>query len=240
MIGGCVGCRIRIEEDWVVADFVPKDELGRIEWLKHFAGWMSAHGAGYGFSAADIADLNADVGAADTAFEDCDAAKAAARASVQAKKKRMADALRRARGNVKQLQANPVMTDAVRAEAHITVPDTIPTRVSPDAVQELDPPEVVLNWSKRQRVTIHYGLNPHNERQNALPAGIFCVQIQYHRGGLPEHEEDWLILDTHTDSPYVHVIHEDAPTTYAYRACWVDKKHNKGPYGDPAVCTVSV
>ena len=51
---------------------------------------------------------------------------------------------------------------------------------------------------------------------------------------------NWQILDTDSESPYVHVIHEDAPISYAYRACWVDTRRNKGPYGDPAVCTVSV
>ena len=223
-----------------MADFIPKDEIGRVEWLKHFAGWMSAHGAGYGFSAGDIADLNADADDADTAFQDCEVAQAAARAAVQRKKKGIADALRRARGNVRQLQANPAMTDVVRTEAGITVPDRIPTPMSPDAVQELDPPAVVLDWSKRLRVTIHYGLNPHNERENGRPEGTIGAFIQYHRGGLPEHEDDWEILDMRTDSPHVHHVHEDIPTSYAFRACWRDSKGNQGPYGAPAVCTVSV
>ena len=223
-----------------MADYIPKDEAGQIAWLKHFAGWMDAHGLSHSFSAADIAELNAEASAADTAFNNNIEARTAARAALVAKKRGIAKAIRLARVDVKVLQADPTTTDAERAEARINVPDRIKTPTSPDAVEHYDPPEVLLDWSKRQRVTIHYGPNPHNERQNALPAGIFCVQIQYHRGGLPEHEDDWLILNTHTDSPYTHIVHEDTPMTYAYRACWVDKKHNKGPYGDPAVCTVSV
>ena len=54
------------------------------------------------------------------------------------------------------------------------------------------------------------------------------------------YEEDDTPLEIDTASPYTHIVHEDAPTTYAYRACWVDTKRNKGPYGDPAVCTGTV
>ena len=184
--------------------------------------------------------MNADVDAAHTAFDDCEVAKAAAKASVQAKKQRIRDALGNARQMVRVLQPNKALTDAARAEAGITVPDRILTPMSPDAIQELDSPEVALDWSKRLQVIIHYGLNPLNERENGRPEDAFCALIQYHRGGLPEHEADWQMLDFDTDSPYIHRIHEDKPISYAYRVCWADKKHNKGPYGSPAVCTVSV
>ena len=223
-----------------MADFIPKDELGRIEWMKHFAGWMSAHGAGYGFSAAEIADLNADAGAADTAFQDCEVAQAAARAAVQAKKKRIADGLRRARRIVRELQPKPAMTDDARADAKITVPDRIPTPMSPDAIYEMDTPICVLDHSMPRQVTIHYGPNPGNERENGRPEGAIGVHIQYHRGGVPEHEADWCFLRMDTDSPCIHVVHEDTPINYAYRVCWIDKKGNEGPYNTPATCTVSV
>jgi len=144
------------------------------------------------------------------------------------------------REDVRRLQADPTMTDGDRAAAGITVPDAGPTPTSAATVHELTPPDCVLDFSKREQVTIHFGLDPHNERQNARPAGTLGAQIQYHRGGLPTLEADWATLDIDTQSPYIHIIHEDTPTTYAYRACWVDKKLNHGPYGDPAVCTVSV
>ena len=223
-----------------MADFVPKDELGRLNWLKHFAGWMSAHGTDYGFSAAVIADLNADVGAADTAYEDCEIAKAAAKASVQTKKKRLRDALRRARGLVRLLQANPAMTDAARANAEITVPDRIPTPMDPEAIYQIDPPLCALDHSMPGQITIHYGPNPQNERKNGRPEGTIGALIQYHRGGVPEQEKDWQMLELDTDSPYTHTIHENASINYAYRVCWVDKKGKRGPYSRPVTCSVSV
>ena len=74
-------------------------------------------------------------------------------------------------------------------------------------------PDCVLDFSKREQVTILFGLNPHDERRNARPAGTLGAQIQYHRGGIPEHETDWVNLDIDTESPYIHIIHEDTPTT---------------------------
>ena len=223
-----------------MADFIPKDEIGRVEWLKHFAGWMSAHGAGYGFSAADIADLNAEVDGADTAYQDSEVAQAAARASVQTKKKRIADALRNARYFVRLLQGNRAMTDAARADAKITVPNRIPTPMNPDAIREMDTPICVLDHSMPRQVTIHYGPNPNNERENGRPEGTLGAYVEYHRGGVPEHEADWRLLRLDTESPSVHIVHEDSPTNYAYRVCWVDKKGNQGPYSTAVTCTVSV
>ena len=220
--------------------YIPTTEAERIAWLKRFNTWMQANGASYGFTPQELADLNTEVTTAETAFNACTDLEIAYRAGVQLKKHTLADALTEARDNVRRLQAAPNMTDEVRAEAEITVPDETSTTKSADAVEEITPPETVLDWSKRQRVTIHFGLNPHDENHNGKPEGMIGAQIQFHRGGIPEHEADWLILDIDSASPYVHVIHEDAPISYAYRACWVDTRRNKGPYGDPAVCTVSV
>ena len=221
-------------------DYIPRSEAERIAWLKHFDAWMAAHGASKGFTPAELTALNTDVTEADSAYEDSGVKEAAYRAGIQLKQHSIADATGLSRDYVKRLQANPTMTDAERADAGITVPDTTPTPADPDAIEQHDPPDCVLEFDKRLRVTIHFGLNPHDESHNARPAGTFGALIQYHRGGIPEHEDDWATLDIDTRSPYVHIVHEDTPTTYAYRACWVDKKAKKGPYGDPAVCTVSV
>lgn len=223
-----------------MADYIPREEMARLAWLNRFAAWMTAHGAAHGFSPAEVAGIVTAVTDATTAMTDHETAQAAARAATAAKNSALVVATERVRKGAQRLQTDPNTTDGDRAEAGITVRDKTRTSTPPAAVQKLDPPEVWLDFSKRQRVTIHWGFNPHNEHQNARPAGTRGVQIQYHRGGLPQHEADWVTLDIDTESPYVHIVHEDAPTTYAYRACWVDKKLNKGPYGDPAVCTVTV
>ena len=221
-------------------DYIPTTEAERIAWLERFNIFMQANGASYGFTPAELAELDSEVTAARTAFNDCITLEVAYRAGVQLKKHTLADAISEARGDVRRLQVAPNMTDEVRAEAEITVPDEIPTTTTATAVGETDPPEIVLDFSRRQRITIHFGPNPGNEKLNGKPEGVYAAEIQFHRGGLPEHEADWQFLEIDTASPFVHVVHEDVPTTYAYRACWVDTRRNRGPYGDPAVCTVSV
>ena len=221
-------------------DYIPRDEAGRVAWLLHFAGWMTTNGAGHGFTPAEIATLNTDVNDANTAVADTVNKEADFRAAVVSKQEAIGGAIHLSREDVRRLQADPTMTNADRAAAGITVPDAGPTPASAATVHELTPPECALDWSKRLQVTVHFGLNPHDEHRNARPAGTLGAQIQYHRGGLPTMESEWANLDIDTESPYIHILHEDTPTTYAYRACWVDKKLNHGPYGDPAVCTVSV
>lgn len=50
----------------------------------------------------------------------------------------------------------------------------------------------------------------------------------------------WHVLETNTDSPCTHSVPETAPTTIAYRARYVGKQFNLGPYGEPAECTVTL
>jgi len=220
--------------------YIPTTEAEQIAWLERFNIFMQANGASYGFTPAELAELDSRVIAAKTAHENCKVLEIAYRAGVQQKKHTLADAIALSRTDVRRLQVAPNMTDAVRVEAEITVSDDTPSTPSPDAIEEITPPEIVLDFSKRERVTIHFGPNPGNEKENGKPEGVYAAEIQFHRGGLPEHEADWQFLEIDTASPFVHVVHEDVPTTYAYRACWVDTRRNRGPHGDPAVCTVSV
>ena len=56
----------------------------------------------------------------------------------------------------------------------------------------------------------------------------------------PADKAQWTAQEIDTESPIIHTINETTPTTYAYRARYVGKNLKFGPYGDPAVCTVSV
>ena len=221
-------------------DYIPASEAEMIAWLKRFATWMNTYGTTKGFTAAEVTDVVTRITDADTACENSDIKEAAYHAGVQTKRQSLADALSLTRADVKRLQAEPTMTDADRADAGITVPDSQPTTTSESTVLELTLPIFILDWSKPRQITLRWGTNPGDESQNAKPPNILGVQIQYYRGGPPEHESDWITLDIDTRSPYIHSVHDDVPTTYAYRMCWIDKKGNKGPYTLPSECTVTV
>jgi len=223
-----------------MADYIPSGEAAKIRWLSRFTPWFGTYGMSYGFTVDEVCALvftvmQARLVAASTAEK-----QRALRAAVVMKRHGIADTVSLVRGCVKRLQADPAMTDADRADAGIAVPDTKPTATDPQAIRAIPRPLLELDWSVPLQVMVHFGFNPHNEHENARPDGTQGVHIQYCRGGIPEHEADWNDLDSDTQSPYIHIVHEDEPTDYAYRVCWVSKHLKRGPYGDPAVCTVSV
>ena len=227
-----------------MADYIPSGEAAKLRWMWHFMEWLTydggVHGFAHGFTAVEICDLATTVLQAKLAADNAVEKQATARAAVVVKREAIARAVRLARNDVRRLQADPDMTDADRANAGITVADTTATPLSAAAVHALATPDCDLDFSKRHQVLVHVGFNPHNERENGHPAGTIGCMLQCHRGGVPEHEDDWVTLGIVSHSPYIHSVHEDAPTTYAYRACWIGKKMDLGPYGDPVVCTVSV
>jgi len=227
-----------------MADYIPSGEAAKIRWMWRLMAWLArdgaVHGLAHGFTIDEVCAYYFVVLQAKLAADSAAEKEGAARAAMVTKRYAIADALSLVRGSVKRLQANPAMTDADRADAGLTVPDPTKTATDPEYVRELPLAILVLDWSKPLQVILHWGTNPGDESNNARPANILGVQIQYHRGGVPEHESDWLTLEIDTRSPYIHVLHEDEPTTYAYRVCWMDKKGNKGPYCDAAICTVSV
>jgi len=132
------------------------------------------------------------------------------------------------------------MTNEERAAARLTVPDTTPTPADPEAIFAIAPPLLRLDFSIRHQVTLHWGPNPGNERNNARPSGTFGCEIQCARSGIPEDETRWMPLKINTKSPFLHHVHDTEPTTYAYRARYIDKKGEYGPFSALATCTVSV
>ena len=227
-----------------MADYIPRGEAEQIRWMWGLMVWLMRNGAAngfkHGFTLDEVCGYYFTVLQAKLAADSAGEKEAVYHGAIQRKRHAVADALSRVRGCVKRLQADPAMTDADRADAGIAVPD--PTKTGTDAatVRELPLPILILDWSKPLQVILHWGANPGDESNNAKPPNILGVQIQYHRGGPAAQEADWVTLDIDTRSPYIHIVHDDVPTTYAYRVCWMDKKGNKGPYCDAVVCTVSV
>jgi hypothetical protein len=223
-----------------MSGYIPKSEAEQILWLTNAATWLTAHGATHGFTAPEITAFSTAVGDASTAVTNNVTAQAAAKASTAAKNTALGAAIALARDNAQRLQNDPTMTDEERAAAGLTVRDPTKTPTPPDDVMTIAPPLLLLDFSIRRQVTVHWGPNPSNERQNGRPSGTIGCQVQTARGGIPAEESAWVALEIDTESPIIHTVNETAPTTYAYRARYVGKNLKMGPFGDPAVCTVSV
>ena len=129
---------------------------------------------------------------------------------------------------------NPLVSDDQRLEMGYPPRDKEPTPTSPDYVANLEPPILLLDWSKKSQVTAHFGVNPQNEKQNAKPVAIAGAKIWYRIESGP-----WVYVADDTNSPYLHNFIITEPLNVEYRAQWFDKKGRLGVFGETAKCTVT-
>ena len=227
-----------------MSDYIPTKDLDRIAWLLHFGRWLTDNGGAnalaHGITWAQAFECHSQAGQAASAVTEAYIVLNEARAATVNKDQAIGKAEATARAHPQKLQHDLDLTDAERAAAGITVPDTDKTSTKPDTVAELEPPLLLLDFHIRHQVSIHWGPNPANERQNAKPRGVLGCEIQYARGGVPADETGWTSLGLDTDSPLLHQVTETVPSTFYYRARYVDKKLHYGNFGDPVECTVTV
>ena len=152
-------------------DYIPRTDEGKILWLNQFLSWVTVNGATHGLGSTDISLLTTAVGNATNSFSVHETAQAAARAACSTKNDNIGAAIALAREDAQRIQTYPSTTDADRHNAGITIPDTTPTPSSDDKILNIPAPLLLLDFSVRRQVTIHWGPNPHNEHQNARPAG---------------------------------------------------------------------
>jgi len=221
-------------------DYIPGDEANKMEWLGRFAVWVGANGTSQGFTSAEVSDFIALASQAPVEVAHCITAHNVARAATATKKDAINRAIRQARIMAQRLQIYPTMTDTARAAANITIPGLNPTPTDPEDILALLPPLLLLDFSMRHQITIHWGPNPANEQRNGRPIGVRGCQIYAARGGIPDEESGWIALDLSTRSPHIHQVEETTPTTYVYRARYVGINLKYGNFSDHATCTVSV
>jgi len=223
-----------------MADYIPSREPAKILWLWNLMVWLGSNGPSHGFTVDEVCELYFTVMQAKLAMDNNVSKQAAARGAVACKNDKLGAALEYARDLAQRIQLDPNTTDRDRAAAGLTMRDGEPSKSGEDDVLRITPPAIELDFSIRQQITVHWGPNPQDERHNGRPHGIMGCEIQYHRGGLPAQESEWAFLENDTDSPLVHTVHENQPTTFAYRVRYIGKDLKHGPFGNPAECTVSV
>jgi len=227
-----------------VPDYIPNKETARIQWLWNLMLWLTDNGAvnglSHGFTLDEICDFYFAVLQAKLAADNSVAQQAAVRTALATKHTAINTAIEQARDFAQRLQNDPNTTDADRSAAGITIRDTIGTPEALSDILTIPAPRILLNFSVRRQVTIHWGPNPGDERHNGRPAGTIGCEVQAARGGIPADESLWVPFDVDTQSPLIHVIDEITATTYAYRARYVSKRLKHGPFGESVVCTISV
>lgn len=221
-------------------DYIPGSDSAYDTWLANFAAFVQASGASLGLTPEQISAMQDSKTAWHNSFTAHLGQQNAARTATQNKETHRGDSQALARQLVRLIQASPIITDAQRAAAGITVPDQTAVSSSPELVETTPAPLVLLDWSRRSTMVIHYGQNPANEHRNPILPGMKGCRIFYAIGGIPAAENGWQFLVDHTRSPYVHVLTLDEPVKVAYRVQYFDRKYRTGTFSDPVEAMVTI
>lgn len=222
-----------------MADYVPRKDNAFNEWLDNLTRFCDTHGAEVGLPA----DVTAALDAAREEWQDAYAghlqAQTRARSAAAAKQEQRKTSAESARRAVRILQASPLMTDAFREMAGVTIPDAVPTPFNPELIRMQEPPLVLLDWSIRSTMVIHFGQNPANEHENPLPPGMIGARIWSTDKGRDARECDWTFLADCRRSPYIHKVNNGGAITITYRVQYIDREFATGVFSAPAAGTVS-
>lgn len=223
-----------------MAGYIPSKDLDKLVWASNFSKWLAAHGEEHQITPEEISALGEAEAAAVAASAHFEKLQAAARDAAADKKAAFGQVGRLARKLARRVQADPDTTDDDRAAAGITVVKKTKTPKPAVDIMRIVPPLVVAEYTGGDEVVLHWGPNPTNENHNGRPAGTYGCEIQVARGGIPEDEAAWVILDFATKSPFRHSIDLSGPVAFAYRIRYVNKKHGRGAFGEPVVFAVSM
>ena len=178
-------------------DYVPTTDTDLQAWVTNFVAVLNGNFAAVGLVAADVTPLTAAQTAFNTAITTQVTAEAAFRTAVAAKRVRRMTLEQTLRPLVRRIANHPGMTDALRANLNITIPNRVPSRrsVGPEI------PGMVLE-RKPGQVAIHFGTNPGNELTNGKPLWASGCNIYRKMGA----EADYRLIAFDTASPYVDVV----------------------------------
>lgn len=215
-------------------DYMPRTDAEFDEWLRNFSANIGPIGTTLGLPPGKVtAAVNA-YPAWQVLYVAHQAAQDASKSAAEDKDAGRDTAKEIVREVVGMAQKNRDLTDGQRETLRITVPDKELTPIPLDYVLNLAPPNLILDWRQRGQVTVHFGVNPANEKLNAKPEHIAGARISYRIESGP-----WTFVADDTNSPYLHNLAITEPQNVEYRAQWIDKKQRVGPYSETAKCTVS-
>ena len=219
------------------ADFIPGADAAFDTWQANFMSVVGANPTAYGLVASDLVPASALQLTWAAAYPAHITAQAAAQAARQTK-----DAARTGyepliRGLAKRIQAQPpaIVTDAERAAAGLTVPDSNPTPVGPPTTA----PTATIDTAQRLQHTVHFR-DSTTPNSKAKPAGVRGCEIWMKIGTPPPadpSELSFVTLDSRTPN-VVHFDGADAGKVVTYWLRWVSTRDEKGPWSAAVAATV--
>ena len=178
-------------------------------WLLNFLTQLGANLAQVGLVAADVAPLDTAYNNFDAAYQACEVARLASRASTSTKIIRRAESDAILRPLIRRINNHPGMDDGLRSLLGLSPEHALDV---PLPISELEP-SVYLRASGGQ-VFVHWGPDPRNERENGKPLGVKGANIYRKKVG----ESDFAMISFATRSPYVDTVTGEAQDyTYVVR-----------------------
>ena len=215
-------------------DYVPKTDAWFDEWAQKFATALPAIATAVGgIPPALVTAVTTGYADWDLSYDAHQVARNASQSATEVKDEDRVTLSTAIRLVTQVLQPLPAFTDAQRETLGVTVPKPTRTPSSPDYVVGLEPPILLLE-PRRGLVTVHFGVNPGNEKLNAKPENIGGANIWYRVESGP-----WAFVALDTNSPYNHNFAITEPLNAEYRAQWVDKKGRVGIFSETAKCSVT-
>ena len=134
-------------------DYIPAGDLEYQAWLVNLVTVANANLAALGLVAGDMTPVTTAKTPFDNAIPDVVTKKQALEQAVENKKTTRTNSVNSVRVVVRKIQANPAVSNALKAQLGITVRDTIPTPIVPTpplalVARGLDSGTNVLNWAR--------------------------------------------------------------------------------------------
>lgn len=217
-------------------DYIPSSESELVDWLDNFHTQLTAKKSALNVPDAALAKLATAKDDFKTKVADTKAKRIAYEASLEAEKDARRDAVAEARSLAQQVQREPSITNADRAQLRLTVRDTEPTPPSaPDSF-----PIVTVDTSKRLR----HGLNWKDNKtptSRARPEGVVYTELHSYVGTTPPTDtSQFKMVETYTkNSATIEYTSADAGKTAYYNLRWVNSRKEKGPWSETVSATIT-
>lgn len=213
-------------------DYVPHRSEQLVSWFANFVEGLTENADVLGVDPADIAQLDAACSRLDAALVEQLTARCAAKAATAEKNARHNESDDLIRAMVRRITGNPAMTDAIRCQLGLHVPDLTRTPANTEAGNEV--PRIDVE-ALPGNVIVHFGTSPSSEHRNSKPSWAAGCIIYRKKSG----ESEFRMVGFQTVSPYVDPITGPA-ADYTYIVRYQGKTAaDAGVFSSPATVAAS-
>ncbi len=216
-------------------DYIPTKDGDLVTYAEQFKFALSEQEVTLGFALDYNEHLADEIAAFSNALITSTAAQNNARVKRQIKDAAKTALINALRNEARLLQANPAMTDAIRAEMGITIPDKTPTKVPVPATR----PILEIGTAQRLKHIVKF-TDENTPNSKAKPNNVFGMKVFRFIGNAdPATLGDYSLLDTATATPYESNFAEaDAGKKAFYIGCWVNRAGEAGPQSQVVSATI--